>query len=227
MSECVPFQQLATMTGSVPRYSGQPSEDIEEWIFMFELMASSKNLDEQNRKLHLLWLLIGEAKIFFNFIGGNNLPVDDCLKQLKARFEKGNRSHIWNQINILDREPDESWAGFLERYVVLARKLNIPEEIQLDWIKDKLPQSVNIVLATFQVADVSLNITSILGVLRSDALSKLDTGNSAIAVVSKRSDERKMKRHKKNSATTISSVSTKPRLVKYYINHVKRTLSLL
>ena len=162
MSEHVQAQQLATETGNVPSYSGTPSEDVSRWAYLFRLLVVSKTLNPMAAKLQLICLLHGDAKKFYEFIGGDELQYEEVLSRLVKCFERDTRAQTPTNIKMLVRTADQSLAAFIEHYVVLARRCGSPEEIQVDWITDHLPQQVNIMLATFSVADVELSVERIL-----------------------------------------------------------------
>ncbi|MGL5706832.1 MAG: retropepsin-like aspartic protease, partial [Aeromonas sp.] len=153
-------------------YNGDPKEDINEWIHLFTLHVTTKQLDPVSIRLHLITLLSKEAKTFYQFIDGNNLEIENVLEELRIRFERETRRSNLNEIKNLSRSPAQTYAAFFEKYVVLARKCNIPEDLQLDWMTDRLPQSLNMAIATLKIANIPLTTDTVLDILRSDTVAK-------------------------------------------------------
>ncbi|KAI5151715.1 hypothetical protein ENBRE01_2333 [Enteropsectra breve] len=149
MSDNVSSQQLATTSGNVPQFSREPTGDIVHWINIFKLAVLAKSLNSDASRLLLLCLLTGEAKNFYMLIEVDEESLNDVLNALQTRFEKPFRTTLLSKLKSLSRLPNESIAAFFERYIVLARRCNIPEELQLDWITDHLPQQLITILATF------------------------------------------------------------------------------
>lgn len=207
MSHSGSSQQLAS-AGSIPSYNGDPAMDINEWIHLFSLHVISKQLDDTASRLHLLTLLKDEAKVYYELINGDELSIEIVLTSLKTRFENETRRFKLNEIKNLEFRSDQSYACFFEKYIVLARKCNIPEELQLDWITDRLPSSLNTAITTLKIANVQMTTSSILDILRSDTISKsLNTENNQVSAISKTKKRWKKgikwcKHHKKCNHTT-------------------------
>ncbi|KAI5152550.1 hypothetical protein ENBRE01_2914 [Enteropsectra breve] len=178
MLDYVSPQQLATTIGNVPQFSGEPAEDVVHWINIFKLAVTSKSLNSDGARLLLLCLLTGEAKNFYSLIEGDHKSIEEILNALQQRFEKPSRATLLSKLKAMSKLPNESTAAFVERYIVLARRCNIPEELQLDWITDHIPQQLITILATFKVAEVQLSVEKILDILHSDVMTKIDSQNS-------------------------------------------------
>ena len=47
--------------------------------------------------------------------------------------------HTHDMLDNLDQNESESFLGFIERFVILANKCNLPEPFQVSWIPQVIP----------------------------------------------------------------------------------------
>ena len=141
---------------------------------MYKLAVTSKSLDANATRLLLLCSLADTAKNFYELIDGERLELEEILEKLKIRFERDFRAGILEELKVMEQLPDESLAGFVERHVTRARRCDIPEKLQIDWITDHLPGQIMTIFATFNIAKVQLSVPAILDMLHSDVVKKLE-----------------------------------------------------
>ncbi|MGL5709061.1 MAG: pol polyprotein, partial [Aeromonas sp.] len=124
------------------------------------------------------------------------MEISNVLERLKTRFEQDTRRSNLAKLKTLCQTDEQTLAAFFEKYVVLARKCNIPEDLQIDWMTDRLPSSLNTAITTLKIANIPLNTNTILDILRSDAVAKaLDSETRVVSTVQKRkwSSNKKLK----------------------------------
>lgn len=95
---------------------------------------------------------------------------------------------------LVTRAPEQIHPAFVERYVVLTRRCAILEKLQIDWIKDNVLRGINIILATFNIANVQTPVDTILNILRSDTVRRLDI--STVAEIKKVGKRKKSPKNK-------------------------------
>ena len=157
---------MATATGIAPRFSGAPDEDYANWQRLFSLFIQSKELNASSTRFYLISFLEGEAKKFYEYIQGDTLELEEVFIKFKSRFERiKTRAELLEEMYRLEKRSNETWMGFVERCSIIARKADIPEQNQVEWIVKRLPGKLKIMLSTLRLAAVDINIEGIRNVL--------------------------------------------------------------
>jgi predicted aspartyl protease len=157
---------MATTTGTAPKFTGAPGENYIRWQTLFTLFIQSKELNPFAIKFYLLTLLDGEAKNFYEFIRGENLEIEEIFGKFKERFEKiKSRAELLEEIDAMRKEPRETWAGFIERFILTARKCEISETNQVEWIIKRIPEKLQLMLATLRLSLHDITMEGIRNVL--------------------------------------------------------------
>lgn len=106
------------------------------------------------------------SRKIYEYINGDELTNSEIFEKLRGRFERiKSRSEQLNEIDVLEKEPNETWAGFIERFVLLARKCKINEVNQVKWIVKKLPDRLQTMLSTLRLAAIDISVEGIKNVL--------------------------------------------------------------
>ena len=188
---------MASTTGTAPRFTGAPGEDYTQWYKLFMLAVEAKELKPPAIRFQLYCLIDGEAKNFFEYINGENLELKEIFDRLRGRFEiVRNRVDLLNDIENMRKASNETWPGFIERYVILARKCEITEENQVAWITRRLPEKLQLMLATLRLSSVDINmegIRNVLSVCQTRGLALEHIGTLATDVNAVKSYKRKKK----------------------------------
>ncbi|KAI4293070.1 hypothetical protein PAPHI01_2344 [Pancytospora philotis] len=207
MSSTIPSSTLATTTEpqivqGLPTFHGAFSEDVIRWIRYFDLARQTRNLSDPQSRLLLVCSLSGEAANFYTYIDGDAQPLEIVLGELKKRFDTStNIPKAQELLESLEKNPDESWTGFAERFITLARRCNLPEHFQVSWITTRLPENMQVLLSTLRLQDADVTPDGIVYALKQSQLRGLDImlatqkAMSVSAIKPKRPRKHRPKRH--------------------------------
>ena len=157
---------LDMATATALRITGAPDEDYASWHRLFSLFIQSKELNASSARFYLISFLEGEAKIFYEYIQGDKLALEDVFLKFKTRFERiKSRKQLLDELDTLSKLPKETWTGFMERYITIARKAEISEQNQIEWIIKRLPDKLQLMISTLRLAASDITIEGIRNVL--------------------------------------------------------------
>ncbi|KAI4291754.1 hypothetical protein PAPHI01_1028 [Pancytospora philotis] len=179
-----PMQQLSN-TGFMPPYSGLLSEKVDEWATTFEMMAIIRKLSEDEKKLFLRGLMAGSARTFYEYVGGEKFTSKQLLGKLRERFAARTFYSDIEEFDDLTKRPDETWASFVERFIVIARRLEFPETHLVGEILGFLPESILGFVVAEKAERESYTIPMIMDALLGDLAYDLEMDEQPIP----RSDE--------------------------------------
>lgn len=139
-----------------------PEENFENWLKLFTLFVKSKEQNDEGVRFYLLLSIGGEAKNFYEYINGDNLAHEEIIMRFRTRVSKmASRAELLIKLENMKKFPNETWPGFVKRYANLARRCEISDLNQVEWVINRLPSNLQTIIATLRLAAVDIGMEGI------------------------------------------------------------------